>query len=574
MRGLHTFLMGLIVLIGTTANAQWDFSQLDSSGYGNPYNGKGLAVDHDGNAYVISGYEQLTMHVRSVDTGQWSNGGFISDSTINSQVGDAAIYWNSDTEKPIVVFESFGRIWFATRDQDGAWHRTALNGNTETGASPDISANANGQIYAAWIDEDGGVYQLNYSYFDGSAWETDDIQAELGEFGLGAAPHVAVDPAGAGNVLFRGVVDGFYQAQIATNTTPGGTDWSVLTLNVPTMESYPGDAVCGIDGTLYCLSSGSEGFGIPGPVYFHRRFGGQWETGIGASGGTNAAAPLIALSEIFTPHTIWMEVVGNIYTGALGYSTESTDWTPVTLYSHAGGNAAFAIDGDDYGHILLNTESGQTIYVRSMRPLTYEPGSPAVTLIPDTLAFDSTEVNAIRSSMLTVLNSGDGQLILNEITSDDPAFIAPQIFTISISPGGSVGAEISFAPTESGEFDGHILVWSSANTSPDTLYVSGTGYILSTADDSSLPENFALHPLYPNPFNGGVNVEFELARDADVSLGVFDVLGRRVETLVTGRMNAGSHVVQWDGGARAAGIYLFRLDAGGQTFVRKALYLK
>jgi hypothetical protein len=71
----------------------------------------------------------------------------------------------------------------------------------------------------------------------------------------------------------------------------------------------------------------------------------------------------------------------------------------------------------------------------------------------------------------------------------------------------------------------------------------------------------------PNPFAGASHLPFTIPRAGHVRLEVFDSLGRRVATLVDGRMEAGRHEVRWDGTDRAerplpAGVYIYRLEAG------------
>ena len=92
------------------------------------------------------------------------------------------------------------------------------------------------------------------------------------------------------------------------------------------------------------------------------------------------------------------------------------------------------------------------------------------------------------------------------------------------------------------------------------------------------PAAFALAAIRPNPSAGPTTVEFDLPRSAHVRVEVFDVLGRRVASLVDGALGAGRHAVAWDGatatGARArAGVYLCRLNAG-EFSARRTLVLR
>jgi len=87
------------------------------------------------------------------------------------------------------------------------------------------------------------------------------------------------------------------------------------------------------------------------------------------------------------------------------------------------------------------------------------------------------------------------------------------------------------------------------------------------APATGLPRATALRPPSPNPFHGSTRVAFDLARDGDVRLRLYDAAGRRVRTLVEGSRSAGRHEVAWDGRddagrALAAGLYFCRLASG------------
>jgi N-acetylmuramoyl-L-alanine amidase len=88
---------------------------------------------------------------------------------------------------------------------------------------------------------------------------------------------------------------------------------------------------------------------------------------------------------------------------------------------------------------------------------------------------------------------------------------------------------------------------------------------------ATTPLAFALHQNYPNPFNPTTEIGWEMGASGWVRLAVYDLLGREVAVLANGRMEAGHHRVTFDGKGLASGVYLYRLSAGGNTFVRKML---
>jgi hypothetical protein len=88
------------------------------------------------------------------------------------------------------------------------------------------------------------------------------------------------------------------------------------------------------------------------------------------------------------------------------------------------------------------------------------------------------------------------------------------------------------------------------------------------------PAALALFPNTPNPFRGATALRFSLPYVAHASLGVYDVRGARVRTLIDGELAAGDHATQWNGrtdhGVQAgAGVYFVRLEAGGRSLTRR-----
>ena len=88
------------------------------------------------------------------------------------------------------------------------------------------------------------------------------------------------------------------------------------------------------------------------------------------------------------------------------------------------------------------------------------------------------------------------------------------------------------------------------------------------------PLSFSLYPSSPNPFNSSTTIRYELRTTRFVSLKVYDIAGRLVQTLVEEWREAGSHFVTFDGSRLAAGVYLVRLQAGEFTGVQKLVLLK
>ena len=89
-----------------------------------------------------------------------------------------------------------------------------------------------------------------------------------------------------------------------------------------------------------------------------------------------------------------------------------------------------------------------------------------------------------------------------------------------------------------------------------------------------LPNGFALEQNYPNPFNPTTSIAFSLPQTAQVNLTVFDVLGRRVATLVNGQLAAGQHQVRFEASSLPSGMYLYRLSTPTGSITQKMMLLK
>ncbi|UCC43526.1 MAG: S8 family peptidase [Candidatus Zixiibacteriota bacterium] len=94
------------------------------------------------------------------------------------------------------------------------------------------------------------------------------------------------------------------------------------------------------------------------------------------------------------------------------------------------------------------------------------------------------------------------------------------------------------------------------------------------AGETGLPDDYFLAQNYPNPFNPVATIAFGLPTASEVKLEVYNVLGRKVTTIIDGRLEAGYHSVQWDATSVASGLYFYRMTAGEFVEARKMLLLK
>jgi len=136
---------------------------------------------------------------------------------------------------------------------------------------------------------------------------------------------------------------------------------------------------------------------------------------------------------------------------------------------------------------------------------------------------------------------------------------------------------ISSLPGQGDSPSGHSYSWLDRDVLPGVSYayalfavdLDGTRRELArataTAEEPGVSSvrDFALHQNYPNPFNSATVIRFDVPRDGFVSLKVFDLMGRRVSTLLEGPVAAGSRTVTFRADGLASGVYVCALEADG-----------
>ena len=100
-----------------------------------------------------------------------------------------------------------------------------------------------------------------------------------------------------------------------------------------------------------------------------------------------------------------------------------------------------------------------------------------------------------------------------------------------------------------------------------------------STEENLIPNEYALHQNFPNPFNPTTTIRYDLPNEEDVSIIIFDVTGRNIRSLINQNQSAGYHRIQWDakndlGEPVSAGMYIYILYAGDHRSVKKMVLLK
>ena len=102
---------------------------------------------------------------------------------------------------------------------------------------------------------------------------------------------------------------------------------------------------------------------------------------------------------------------------------------------------------------------------------------------------------------------------------------------------------------------------------------------LDISNGDNMPISYKIHQNHPNPFNPVITIRYDLPEDGLVNITIYDMMGKQINTLVSGQQTAGYNTVQWNatnilGEPVSAGLYLYTIHAGKFTQTKKMVLLK
>jgi hypothetical protein len=116
--------------------------------------------------------------------------------------------------------------------------------------------------------------------------------------------------------------------------------------------------------------------------------------------------------------------------------------------------------------------------------------------------------------------------------------------------------------------------WNLSSMSPVLIENPDAPISIIISSTKTTPSEYSLSQNYPNPFNPVTKIDYQLPVDGWVSLRVFDMLGREIETLVEGNQRAGSHSVEFTSDRLPSGIYMYKMTSGSFTGAKKMVILR
>ncbi|MBZ0203992.1 MAG: T9SS type A sorting domain-containing protein [Ignavibacteria bacterium] len=118
-------------------------------------------------------------------------------------------------------------------------------------------------------------------------------------------------------------------------------------------------------------------------------------------------------------------------------------------------------------------------------------------------------------------------------------------------------------------------IWVGIDGANKRLYFDRYGAITGISQNgNTIPNSFSLGQNYPNPFNPSTKIEFAIPHGGFVTLKIYDMLGREVESLLNENMKPGSYNYDFDASHLSSGVYFYRIDTEGFSDVKKMMLIK
>jgi|GEM_PF-2122574 CubicO group peptidase (beta-lactamase class C family) len=249
------------------------------------------------------------------------------------------------------------------------------------------------------------------------------------------------------------------------------------------------------------------------------------------------------------------------------------------LWGHNGGTLGYISNmfynpQDSVVIVLLTNQQGNPdpIWIALLdEVLKFESHQPTINVFPSPISFPNIDINTVeRETTITVTNTSfvtdTISFVLNYRNVVPESAISISHSQIVLIPDSSVNVIFRIRPqllTSNVLYLPQVIVKSKNGS--DTVSVSNTVRFRITGtlgvDENEIANEFSLEQNYPNPFNPTTNLRFQIADFGLVTLKVYDVLGRKVATLLNNEaMEEGTHEVQFDASSLSSGVYFYRID--------------
>lgn len=265
----------------------------------------------------------------------------------------------------------------------GSWLTSRLTCDTVTDITPSIALEDDSVPHIAWITREPGVaYRIGYATSRSGNWIVQRLgQSQLGPFGTGAQPFLAISPSGRAHAVYRGGDYGDYRIHHAENPAPGDTQWSYEILTTGNLNDFTAAVAARAGEELDLVCSGNDYWGAPFRTYYlHRPANSQtWDPAELMTASASATLEGFCTDGPHV-HATWQLVNGNVLAEQLWHVSDAEGlWfnSPVRADSHTS-RGALVVDRNHCGHalVVIETPADTELYCINSAPLAAVGGRP------------------------------------------------------------------------------------------------------------------------------------------------------------------------------------------------------
>ncbi len=196
--------------------------------------------------------------------------------------------------------------------------------------------------------------------------------------------------------------------------------------------------------------------------------------------------------------------------------------------------------------LLLIQNANSTTWTVTASGRIFSP-TPLTVVVGDTLKWQW--IDGIHTTTSTSVPAG-------ALTWNSPLDSGHTTFSYIITQPGSYNYQCNF----------HAIMGMTGiiNANPNGIKPLGTG----------VPQSFNVMQNYPNPFNPSTNIRIDIPNTSQVTIIIYDITGKIVQTLVNSQLQAGSYTVDWNAAGYSSGIYFYRITASDYSAVKKMVLMK
>ena len=199
----------------------------------------------------------------------------------------------------------------------------------------------------------------------------------------------------------------------------------------------------------------------------------------------------------------------------------------------------------------------------------------------DTLPFGLVQRGDSLTKSFSIINNSNQEIEINRILNRDSAFYVNTPLPITIPPYGTDTLGVSFKPESVKDYFDDLYIQWNRESERISQVVSLTGsvdFVPVGLPQHINPNRFSLSQNYPNPFNPSTKISFSIPNRGIVLLEIYDILGRKIKTLINEEMNQGNYTFEFNALERktqlSSGIYLYVLKTNDYFCTKKMILLK